>query len=72
MTFRTMEAKIFFSVPEALGHKRDVCHVAHPKPQEVVLCFTLGSPVLRNGRVIGRSHLSHAIFQKKNDFFSPN
>lgn len=71
-TFSTMDAKIPFSVPEALGHKRVVCHTAHPRPQEVLLCFTPSSPVPTNGRVIGRSRLSHAIFQKRSEFFSQN
>lgn len=61
--------KYLFSVPEALGHKRIVCH---PKPQEVVLCFTPHFPVPRNGRVIGRSCLSYAIFQKRSEFFFPD
>lgn len=64
-----MESKISFSVPEALGHRRVVCHMAHPEPQKVVLCFTPRSPVQRNSRVIGRSCLSHAIFQKRSEFF---
>lgn len=69
-TSNTMETKIPVYVPETLGHKRVVCHMAHPKPQEVVLCFTPSSPVPKNGRIIGRSRLSHAIFRKRSDFFS--